>query len=152
MFVISTRAMYPWIAEVAGNAVTFRRAPEADQAHPEYRLPRVWSGHGLAMPEADLPGFAMALAEVMRSPNYWNARAAQDDPRVNDTELWSEPWYDVDDEFVYISGPCGQAGADPGYRPGRAFAISLPHVRGLRVRVAAYVRAHGGLRPVARTH
>ncbi|GAA4523740.1 hypothetical protein [Amycolatopsis samaneae] len=152
MFVISTRAMHPWLAEVAGNAATFRRAPEADEAHPEYRLPRVWSGHGLAMPEADLPGFAVALSEVMKLPDYWIARAELPAPRPDDADLWSDPWYDVDDEFVYISGPCGQAGAAPGYRPGRAFAIALPHLRGLRIRVAAYLRAHREIRPVAPAH
>ena len=43
--------------------------------------------------------------------------------------------------FVYFAGPCTNGHPWPGYRPAQAFTIALPHVRGLRIRVAAYLAA-----------
>ena len=102
-------------------------------------MPRVWSGRGLAMPAADLPGFGAALGEAMKLPDYWSARSRSADVSAGDRAVWSVPHYDLDDDFVYISGPCLLAEPRPGYRPVTAFALALVHIRGLRIRVAAYL-------------
>ncbi|MEV6879295.1 hypothetical protein [Amycolatopsis sp. NPDC051128] len=121
-----------WTRRYADGAVTFgcsARTPE--------RAPRVWSGHGLGLPEADLPRFARQLARVMKHEAYWLARAEGS----GDARLWSLGRYDDEDDFVYFAGPCAHGDPWPGYRPARTFTIALPHVRGLRIRVAAYLAA-----------
>ncbi|OXM44851.1 hypothetical protein [Amycolatopsis alba] len=119
-----------------------------------YWAPRVWNGRGLGIAAADLATFDRALGETLRLPLYWRARAGRGDSSAGDREVWSEPWYEPDDDFVYISGPCRSAGHALGYRPVPAFDIDLVHLRGLRIRVAAYraggdrLRAGAQRRPV----
>ncbi len=127
-----------WKIAQSGDFVTFKRT--AKRGDTWYAAPRVWSGRGLALPESDLPGFAKALAEGMKHPGYW-AAWARCDRRVGDAAVWSEPRYDPDDELVYIAGPCGLRERLPGYRPTSSFTVAWPHVRGLRIRVAAYLLA-----------
>lgn len=117
-----------WTRHYAGGAVTFgcpARTPE--------RTPRVWSSRGLGLAEAELPRFARQLARVMKHPAYWEARVP------GAVQRWSPGRYDDEDGFVYFLGPCTHGDPWPGYRPARAFTIALPHVRGLRIRVAAYL-------------
>ena len=125
-----------WTRQYAGDAVTFgcpARTPE--------RTPRVWSGRGLGLPEAELAGFAAQLRRVMKEDVYWAARAAREDRHAGDAAVWSPGRYDDEDGFVYFAGPCTHGHPWPGYRPAEAFTIALPHVRGLRIRVAAYLAA-----------
>jgi len=128
-----------WKITQSGDFVTFKRGTGPGDAW--YAAPRVWSGHGLALPEADLPAFAKALAKVMNQPEYWVARARWEDRRAGDASVWSEPRYDADDELVYIAGPCGMREHLPGYRPTSTFTLAWPHVRGLRIRMAGYLLA-----------
>lgn len=127
-----------WKIRPSGDFVRFERGAEPDDAW--YAAPRVWSGHGLALPEADLPAFGKALARGMKLPEYWAARA-RCGRRAGDASVWSEPRYDPDDDLVYVTGPCGLREQLPGYRPTSSFTLAWPHVRGLRIRVAAYLLA-----------
>lgn len=123
-----------WTRQYADAAVTFgcpARTPE--------RAPRVWSGRGLGLPEAELPEFAAQLRRVMKKDDYWIARAACPDRHAGDAAIWSPGRYDDEDGFVYFAGPCTHGDPWPGYRPARTFTIALPRVRGLRIRVAAYL-------------
>jgi hypothetical protein len=121
-----------WTRQYADGSITFgspARTPE--------RMPRVWSGRGLGLPEGELTAFAGQLRRVMKHDAYWAARAR--DPRAGDAKVWTPGRYDDEDGFVYFAGPCAHGDPWPGYRPARAFTIALPHVRGLRIRVAAYL-------------
>ncbi len=104
----------------------------------EYRAPRVWSGRGLAIAGTDLAGFEKVLGEVMKLPVYWLARTRCGNLGAGDAAIWSEPRFDPDDEFVYLSGPCRAGGPMTGHRPVSTFTIDLVHLRGLRIRIAAY--------------
>ncbi|MFG1643053.1 hypothetical protein ACGFMK_22400 [Amycolatopsis sp. NPDC049252] len=125
-----------WTRVYAGGSVTFGHLVGDD-----YRTPRVWSAHGFGLPEADLAGFAVQLAKVMKHHAYWIARAECPDRRAGDATRWSPGRYDDEDAFVYFAGPCTHGDRLPGYHPAAAFTIALPHVRGLRIRVAAYLAA-----------
>ncbi len=136
---VATIATSPrWKITQSVDFVVFERGAEPGDAW--YAAPRVWSGHGLALPEADLPTFAKALAKGMKLPGYWAARA-RGDHRAGDASVWSGLRYDPDDELVYVTGPCGLRERLPGYRPTSTFTLAWPHVRGLRIRVAAYLLA-----------
>ncbi|MFJ9778861.1 hypothetical protein ACIRSS_04715 [Amycolatopsis sp. NPDC101161] len=125
-----------WTITASGDTATFTHATGG------YWAPRVWSGRGLAIAEADLPSFDKALGEVLKLPVYWLARARRADSGAGEAAVWSEPRYDGDDEFVYVAGPCRTEDA-PGYRPASTFVIDLVHLRGLRIRIAAYRVASG---------
>jgi hypothetical protein len=125
-----------WTRLYVGGAVTFGRS-----GRDAYRTPRVWSGHGLGLPETDVAGFAVQLAKVMKHRAYWIARAECPDRRAGDATRWSPGRYDDEDAFVYFAGPCTHGDRLPGYHPAAAFTIALPHVRGLRIRLAAYLAA-----------
>jgi hypothetical protein len=125
-----------WTRRYAAGAVTFGCPVRTSD-----RTPRVWSGRGLGLPEDELPKFAAQLRRVMKHEAYWLARADCPDRRAGDAARWSSGRYDDEDGFVYFAGPCADRGLWPGYRPTPAFTIALPHVRGLRIRVAAYLAA-----------
>ncbi|SEF37786.1 hypothetical protein SAMN05421837_115137 [Amycolatopsis pretoriensis] len=129
-----------WTITASGDTATFTHAAGG------FRAPRVWSGRGLAIAEADLASIDKALGEVLKLPVYWLARARRRDSGAGDAAVWSEPRYDPDDEFVYLAGPC-RAEEAPGYRPASAFVVDLVHLRGLRIRIAAYRAATGVERP-----
>ncbi|MBE8517031.1 hypothetical protein ILP97_05810 [Amycolatopsis sp. H6(2020)] len=122
-----------WTIIASGDTASFTHASAGG-----YWAPRVWSGRGLAMAEADLAAFDKALGEVMKLPIYWLARARRRDAAAGEPAIWSQPRYDTDDEFVYINGPCRTGLPGAGYRPAPGFAIDLVHLRGLRIRIAAY--------------
>jgi hypothetical protein len=128
-----------WTITASGDTADFTYAA-ADAPG----VPRVWSGRGLAIAEADLARFDKALGEVLKLPVYWLARARRRDAGAGEAAVWSAPRYDPADAFVYVTGPCRAAGPDPGYRPVSTFAVELVHLRGLRIRVAAYLAAAGG--------
>ena len=127
-----------WTITASGDTATFTHASAG-----EYWTPRVWSGRGLAIAEADLADFDKALGAVLKLPVYWLARARSRDSHAGDAEVWSRPRYDPDDEFVYIAGPCRTGEPALGYRPAPTFVIDLVHLRGLRIRIAAYRAAPG---------
>jgi len=137
--VATVAASARWRITQSGDFAIFKRGTGLDDTW--YAAPRVWSGHGLALPEADLPTFAKALAKGMNLPEYWLARARSQDRRAGDASVWSAPRYDPDDELVYVAGPCGLREHLPGYRPTSTFTLAWPHMRGLRIRVAAYMLA-----------
>lgn len=123
-----------WTRRYADGAVAF-----GCPARTSERAPRVWSGRGLGLPEAELPTFAEQLKRVMKHATYWQARAECEDRRAGDAARWSAGRFDDEDGFVYFAGPCAHGDPWPGYRPTPRFTIALPHVRGLRIRVAAYL-------------
>ncbi|SFW87509.1 hypothetical protein [Amycolatopsis australiensis] len=125
----SAVARKTWTRRYTDGAVVFGRS-----ARPPERAPRVWSGRGLGLPESELPEFAAQLKRVMKHEAYWRARG---DAR----QRWSPGRYDDEDGFVYFAGPCTQRDPWPGYRPTSEFTVALPHVRGLRIRVAAHLAA-----------
>ncbi|MET9002631.1 hypothetical protein [Amycolatopsis sp. Hca4] len=121
-----------WTRQYTAVAVTFGCPGRTFE-----RAPRVWSGRGLGLPEAELAGFAAQLRRVMKHEAYWIAR----DRHTGEAAVWSPGRYDDEDGFVYFTGPCSHSDPWPGYRPARAFTIALPRIRGLRIRVAAYLAA-----------
>ncbi|MFB9690310.1 hypothetical protein [Amycolatopsis plumensis] len=122
-----------WTMTASGDTASFTHASVGG-----YWAPRVWSGHGLAMAVGDLPAFEKVLGELMKQPIYWLARARRRDVGAGEAAVWLEPRYDAEDEIVYLGGPCRAEGAAAGYRPASAFVIDLVHLRGLRIRIAAY--------------
>jgi hypothetical protein len=122
-----------WTITASGDTATFTYADLG--AH---WGPRVWSGGGLAIAAADLERFDKALGEVMKLPVYWLARARRRDAGAGEAAVWSEPRYDPDDEFVHVTGPCRAAEPEPEHGAAPAFAVDLVHLRGLRIRIAAY--------------
>ncbi|MFB9688804.1 hypothetical protein [Amycolatopsis plumensis] len=128
-----------WTITASGDTARFAHASAGG-----YWAPRVWSGRGLAIAGADLADLENALGEVLKLPVYWLARARREDSGAGDAAVWSEPRYDPEDEFVYITGPCRTDEPAPGYRPASAFVVDLVHLRGLRIRIAAYRAASAG--------
>lgn len=126
-----------WTVTASGDTATFTHTAAGG-----FWAPRVWSGRGLAIAETDLPALDKVLGEVLKLPVYWLARARRGDRTAGEAAVWSEPRYDPEDEFVYLAGPCRTGAPAAGYRPVPAFAIDLVHLRGLRIRIAAY-RAGG---------
>ncbi|WP_410597425.1 hypothetical protein [Amycolatopsis sp. lyj-23] len=114
-----------WTITASGDTATFTHAAAGG-----YWAPRVWSGRGLAIAEADLPALDKVVGEVLKLPIYWLARARRGDSGAGDAAIWSEPRYDPDDEFVYLTGPCRMDAPAPGYRPAPTFDIDLVHLRG----------------------
>ncbi|MFD5089905.1 hypothetical protein ACFWMR_04850 [Amycolatopsis thailandensis] len=137
MVTITTWEMDRWHAGVSAGAVTFGYAADDGEPNAAYHLPRVWPGRGLAISATALESFRAALVEVMKQPSCLRTDIRDDDG----SELWSVPWLDPDEEFVFITGPCLYGDAAVGYRPAHAFMILLPHLRGLHARVATYFRA-----------
>ncbi|GLY38559.1 hypothetical protein Amsp01_045830 [Amycolatopsis sp. NBRC 101858] len=132
----SALATQSWTRCYAGGAITFGCPGRTYE-----RAPRVWGGRGLGLPEDELPAFAAQLKRVMKHEAYWLARADCPDRRAGDAARWSPGRYDDEDGFVYFAGPCTHGDPWPGYRPTEEFTLTLPHVRGLRIRVAAYLAA-----------
>lgn len=128
-----------WTITSTSDAVTFSWAADSTEGTSRPG-PRAWNKRGFALSETDLPSFTDALAEVMKLPRYWSARAADPDRSAGEASLWSEPHYDSDEDFVYVAGPCVLADDLQGYHPATTFTIALVHVRGLRIRIAAYLR------------
>ncbi|MFC3452324.1 hypothetical protein [Amycolatopsis speibonae] len=122
-----------WTITASGDTACFAHATGDG-----YWAPRVWDGRGLGIAAADLAAFDKALGEMMKLPLYWQARTRHGDSGAGDRAVWSEPRYEPDDDFVYIAGPCRSAEPTVGYRPVSAFDVDLVHLRGLRIRVAAY--------------
>ncbi|EMD24212.1 hypothetical protein [Amycolatopsis azurea] len=122
-----------WTITAAEETARFTHAAGA-----EYWAPRVWNGHGLGIAATDVAAFDRALSETMKLPVYWRARTRHAGSRAGDPGVWAEPRYEPDDDFVFVSGPCRSAEPAPGYRPVSAFDIDLVHLRGLRIRIAAY--------------
>ena len=121
-----------WTITASGDTATFTHAAAG------YWSPRVWSGRGLAIAEAELPALDKVLGEVLKLPVYWLARSRRGDSAAGDAAVWSPPRYEPDDEFVYLTGPCRTSAPAAGYRPASTFEVDLVHLRGLRIRIAAY--------------
>jgi hypothetical protein len=144
MIITSVRAMRPWTVEVSREDATFNGVSHIDDHTAVRGLPRVWPGHGLGLHEGDLAGFTAALAEVMKTPAYWQARSRHGAGGLTGrggAEDWSVPHRDADDDFVYLLGPGEYRAAEIGFRPAATFTVALPDVRGLRIRLTAYLLA-----------
>ncbi|KDN19163.1 hypothetical protein [Amycolatopsis rifamycinica] len=122
-----------WTIRTSGDQATFTYVP----AGGDPVAPPVRGGRGLALREADLPGFAKALGEVMKLPTYWTARARAGRLSLDGDPAWSEPRLDPADGFVHVAGPCDPPEA------GGSFTVALADVRALRVRIAAYLHRRG---------
>ncbi|MEU0794148.1 hypothetical protein ABZ342_29120 [Amycolatopsis sp. NPDC005961] len=128
-----------WTVCASGDEATFTHVVTRRDRRRHY-APRVWDDRGLALHEDDLPGLAKALGEVMKLPVYWLARSRRRDVLdAGDAVVWSVPRFEADDEFVYIAGPCRTDQRAAGYRPVSAFVVDLVQLRGLRIRIAAYL-------------
>ncbi|WP_410588245.1 hypothetical protein [Amycolatopsis sp. lyj-23] len=120
-----------WTIRTSGDQATFTHVAAVRDAG----TPRRRSEPGLTLREEDLPGFAKALGEVMKLPTYWTARARAGRLTLDGDSAWSEPRHDPEDGFVHVAGPCDP----PRPEPGGSFTVELADVRGLRVRIAAYL-------------
>jgi hypothetical protein len=140
MIIVSGAAMQRWTVQVCEDEATFSGAPEVEDHTAVQALPRVWAGRGLGLAKDDLHGFTAALAEVMKTHLYQSAWGRHGMRAGGGRgEVWSIPRRDDDDGFVYVSGPCGKWSGQVGYRPAATFTMWLPDVRGLRIRLAAYL-------------
>lgn len=140
MIIISTPAMRPWTVSIAGDTATFSAVSSVDDHTADAALPRVWGGRGLGVHRVDLHGLHASLVQTMKHPAYWAARARQGLSTGRGTaEAWAAPHHDVDDDFVYFTGPCGVPGGEVGYRSTAVFTIDLVDLRGLRVRLTAHL-------------
>jgi hypothetical protein len=141
MIIPPGKAMQRWTVEVSGEGATFSGAPRVEDHTAACALPRVWAGRGLGLPDDEVPGIASALKEVMKTHAYWTARHRHRGTQAGcgGADDWSVPRRDDNDGFVYITGPCGRWTGDVGYRPAAAFTLWLPTVRGLRIRLMAYL-------------
>ncbi len=126
--------MEAWTAEIREHRVIFRFSPPAENLTALGELPRVWPGRGLGVLDSALPGLRAALGEVMKTPGYWRGRAA--DPSGPG---WGTPWRDVEDGFVYLTGPAGRAGPAAGYQAVTCFTVAVADIRDLRIRVTGYL-------------
>ncbi|WP_034287997.1 hypothetical protein [Amycolatopsis benzoatilytica] len=134
-----TAAMQRWSVSVDGFRAIFACAPWLEDPTADRVLPRLWPGRGLGVSDADTAGLAAAVAETMKAPSYWTAshrggRSWQEQP-------WSVARRDHDEGFVYFAGPCGEPEPTAGYRPAYHLPLALRDLRGLRIRLAAYLRA-----------
>ncbi|CAM3316423.1 hypothetical protein KIPE111705_01780 [Kibdelosporangium persicum] len=123
----------PWTITAAGDVLTFTYAADGRR----HSFPRVWNGRGLGVTEADLPAFTRALAQV---PGSENVIPSQDDRTGETRPSWSQPRYDQDESFVYITGPCHLPRPLPGYAPTSTFTIDIRHIAALRARLTAFLR------------
>jgi hypothetical protein len=137
VIIASLKTFRRWTVEVSQETASFRCAPTVEDHTAVRALPRIWAGRGLGLPEYELAGFAAALAEVMKTHAYWAARARRDGRGI--AEHWTVPRRDDDDGFVYVTGPADRRNSDAGYRPASVFTLELADVRGLRIRLAAYL-------------
>ncbi|MFD2472887.1 hypothetical protein [Amycolatopsis silviterrae] len=133
-----TAAMQRWSVSVDGSRAIFACAPWLEDHTADRVLPRLWAGRGLGVSDADAAGFGAAIAEVMKAPSYWIASHAAG--RGWQEQPWAVARRDQDDGFVYFAGPCGGDGGVVGYRPAYHLPLALRDLRGLRIRVAAYLR------------
>jgi hypothetical protein len=139
VIITSSKTFRRWTVEVAGETASFRCAPSVEDHTAVCALPRVWAGRGIGLPEYDLSGFTAVVAEVMKTHAYWAARSRGDGRGI--AEQWSMPRRDDDDGFVYVTGPAGHPNGDAGYRPASVFTLALADVRGLRIRLSAYLES-----------
>ncbi|WP_406635299.1 hypothetical protein [Amycolatopsis sp. WGS_07] len=134
-----TAAMRRWAVTIDGDLAVFRCAPRSEEPSAVRVLPRMWPGRGLGVSDADVRGLAAAVAEAMRRPGYWIARRRAGRPW--EEQPWGAAHWDAEEGFVYVSGPCGIPGGAVGYRPVYRFPVALRDLRGLRIRLAAYLDA-----------
>ncbi|MFF0147462.1 hypothetical protein ATK36_6211 [Amycolatopsis sulphurea] len=140
MYVIPvTATMQRWSVSIEAGKAVFACAPAVEDHTAARVLPRMWPGHGLGVLGADVPGLLASVGEVMKAPLYWISR--YDGARAWDTQPWTVVREDPDDGFVYVGGPCGPADSSVGYRPVYHLPVALTDVRGLRIRLGAYLRA-----------
>nr|WP_239071976.1 hypothetical protein [Amycolatopsis sp. SID8362] len=130
--------MQRWSVSVEGDHALFSCAPWLEGSAAGV-LPRIWPGRGMGVSDVDGQGLLAAVAETMKTPRYWiasrqQAGAWQDQP-------WGVARQDPDDGFVYLTGPCGEPDGSAGYRPTRQLPIALWTLRGLRIRLAVFLRA-----------
>jgi hypothetical protein len=135
-----TRAMDRWTVRVDVTEAVFSCAPLVEDHTAARALPRVWAGRGLGVPDVDLSGLIASLGEVMKTPAYWRSRPSGGH-RPGAAATWSQPRRDAEEEFVYLTGPCGHDTGTAGYRPDYSFSIDLASVRELRIRLTAYRHA-----------
>jgi hypothetical protein len=139
MIILRNQAMRRWTVEVSEDVAIFSGAPQVEDHTAARGLPRVWPGRGLGLPESELQGFTAALAEVMKTHAYWHARSRRP-AGSSEADGWSVPRRDDDDGFVYITGPAGQRNGNAGYSPASVFSLDLAGIRGLRIRLTAYLK------------
>ncbi|QYN26447.1 hypothetical protein K1T34_42350 [Amycolatopsis sp. DSM 110486] len=127
--------MQLWAVTMTAEDAIFTCAAGDDSE--AWSLPRVWPGRGLGLPSAEVPAFTAAVGEVMKTPLYWRARFAR--PERAHAQAWAAPKVDAEDDFTYVSGPCGRDDQAVGYQPVARVVIALADLRGLRVRLAAHL-------------
>lgn len=140
MIILRNQAMRRWTVEVSEDVAIFSGAPQVEDHTAARGLPRVWPGFGLGLPEDELTGFLAALAEVMKTHAYWHARSSRP-AGPDETDGWSVPRLDDEDGFVYLNGPAGKRNGRAGFSPASVFTLELADIRGLRIRLTAYLKS-----------
>jgi hypothetical protein len=138
--VTRTAAMQRWTVELTETDALFSYAALAEGQVTPVALPRVWPGRGLGLPAHELAGFVAALVEIMKTPRFWHAWHLLGSRASRGGELvWAMAFYDPDDEFVYVGGPCGRRDDSVDYHAVHTFSVALADVRALRIRLTAYL-------------
>jgi hypothetical protein len=133
MFVISKGSMHGWSVEVSRVDARFVVPLGPGERGAGFRLPRVWPGHGLGLPDRDLPCVLAAVGEVMKTAAYQVSRSRQFEYRGSIP--WSLPRHDGE-EFTYFPGPCEPYERAAGYRPRPCFAVEHVDLGQFRTRLA----------------
>ncbi|WP_410595564.1 hypothetical protein [Amycolatopsis sp. lyj-23] len=123
--------MAPWSAAVDGRDAVFSYVPEVG-AQPRIQ-PHAWRGRSVLVPVAAVPGLAAAVEAVLES----TATA-----KVGGLDRWSRARVDRITECVYFDGPV-LAGGRNGHTPVRTLFVAVADLRGLRLRLTAYLAAPG---------
>ncbi|WP_410597247.1 hypothetical protein [Amycolatopsis sp. lyj-23] len=132
MVVPRSSAMQPWSAAIDGPDAVFVYLP-AVATRPTME-PHVWRGRSVLIPAAAVTGLAMAVDAVLETATSATTRG------TGRLHRWGPARPDRVAECVYLDGPVRAAGGD-GYKPARTFFVASPDLRGLTVRLAAYLGA-----------
>ncbi len=97
-------------------------------------LPHVWRERSVLVPERAVTGLAVAVDAVLETSAEAVVRGS------GRLDRWGQARADRVAKCVYFDGPVRGAGGD-GYKPARTFFVALQDLRGLAVRLAAYLDA-----------
>ncbi|WP_103341137.1 hypothetical protein [Amycolatopsis sp. CA-126428] len=119
-----------WTAAIEGDEAIFTCFSAG--AAPHELLPHVRPGRSVLVPASSLAGLEVAVEAVLAARPDAGTRGGHNLGR------WSQARVDRVAYAVYFDGPV-RAGEGDGYRPVRTFFVALRDLRGLRVRLAAYL-------------
>ena len=120
------------MAAIEGTDALFTYFPKV--AAPHEMLPHIRPGHSLLIPVSSVAGLAVAVEAALMAPHGVAARS------FGRLSRWSQARADTIANAVYFDGPAQADGGD-GYRPARTFFVAVTDLRGLHVRLIAYLDA-----------